>query len=200
MWGMAAPRRLSFIALALLTACSGAASSDLFDPTSDPAASQPPPGEADPGSPSGGSTSSTSSSGAPGTKDPGDPPPPDPTDPTDPPDPSDPPACAVESEPNNGFASANAFDGCITGTLKPRDVDYLSTIAPAGVTSIAIKHSETGGTVAYRVFVDGVAYPVFTGEPPDSIPAKPNEKYVFQVQPAGTSTKDRTYELEVSFQ
>lgn len=200
---MSARRNLSVLALLFVTACTGAASSDLFEPVTDQEApTDPSPAAADPesssGGTSGGSTSSSSSSGGGSssgttssggaTKDAGAPPPP-------------PPKCASESEPNDGFQAADTFTACIEGTLKGRDIDYVSTVAPGATKKISILHNESGGKVAYRVYVNGVPYPSFTEEPPASIPATPNAKYTFQLQPSGQSTTgDRTWKLEVSFQ
>lgn len=209
MEAMAVPRHLSVLALLLVTACTGAASSELFDPVSDersptePSSPGADPGSSSSGSSSGGATSSSSSSSSSSSggsssgstssggtqKDAGPPPPPPP------------PACQSESEPNDSMQNADVFKSCVTGVIKGRDIDYLSTVAPATAKQIGIVHNETGGKIAYRVFVNGVPYPAFTDEPPASIPAVPNATYVFQLQPSGQSTTgDRTYELEVSFQ
>lgn len=203
---MAARNSLTALALFFVTACTGAASSDLFDPATEQEPTDPAPASADPGSSSssgsssggtsssssstssssGGSSSGSTSSG--GTKDAGAPPPPK-------------PSCASESEPNDSFQSADAFTACIQGVLKGRDIDYVSTVAPATTKQISIVHNESGGKVAYRVLVNGVPYPSFTDEPPPSIPATPNATYTFQLQPSGQSTTgDRTWKLEVSFQ
>lgn len=110
------------------------------------------------------------------------------------------PACASESEPNDSLQAADTFKSCITGGLKGRDVDFVSTVAPATTKQVAIAHGESGGKVSYRVFVNGVPYPSFTEDPPSSLPATPNATYTFQIQPTGQSTGDRSWKLEVTFQ
>lgn len=195
-----ARRILSALSLVVVTACTGAASSDLFDETAEQAPTDPAPSSADPGSSSsgtsssssssssssgGGSSSGTTSSGGP-SKDAGSPPPA--------------PACASESEPNDSLQAADTFKSCITGGLKGRDVDFVSTVAPATTKQVAIAHGESGGKVSYRVFVNGVPYPSFTEDPPSSLPATPNATYTFQIQPTGQSTGDRSWKLEVTFQ
>lgn len=197
---MAVRRNLSALALLFATACTGAASSDLFDPVTDQEApTDPPPASADPGSTSTGSSGSTSSSSSSSSssggstsssggtsKDAGTPPPA--------------PSCASESEPNDSIQAADTFKSCIAGGLKGREVDFVSTVAPATTKQVSIVHTESGGKVAYKVYVNGVPYPSFTDEPPASLPATPNATYTFQIQPTGQSTGDRTWKLEVSFQ
>lgn len=190
--------RSSLFALSLLfaTACTGAASSELFDPATEQASTEPGAGAETGNGANGGSgaaepSSSSSSSGGPsgggGDKDAGAPPPP-------------PPECLDEKEPNDAFNKANTFTSCITGKVKGRDVDYVQIVAPKNAAELAIDHSESGGKVAYRVFVDGVPYPAFTNDAPDALPATPGATYTVQIQPAGGTAGDRTWKLEVSFQ
>lgn len=180
----------------LVAACSGAEESDLFGadgnakgnggasgatnetPATTSDSTTPSPGSETPAKPN---APPVPGGGDPGTK---------PGDPT--------PACAAEGLANDEFKSADVFDSCIAGKLVARDVDFVTTTAPADAKQIFIKHAESGGKVAYRVFVNGFSAS-FTDNPPDSIPAVANAKYTFKVEPSGTAG-DRTWQLEVSFQ
>lgn len=192
---MATPCSIPALALtlALVTSCSGAASSELFGPAAESSAL---PNE--PGGPS-----------APAA-------PADEPDDADQPDerapgpssessgdederPAEPPRCVAESEPNDGFEDADWFTSCATGTVKGRDVDLVAASVPPGVKEVAIAHAETG-RVRYRLFVNGVPVPSADGEPPSSMPAVPNATYTFRVEAEGAGSARRAWKLEVAFQ
>jgi hypothetical protein len=188
------PASLGIALLVTVTGCSGAQESDLLGPE-----------------PSGGASSSTDTPAtstdqttpAPGSGSSSEQPAPTAPSPTDPdttPDPGTPkPACVAESVDNDEFKSADEFDSCISGKLIGRDVDYVSIVAPANATQVFINHTESGGKVSYKVFVNGFTAS-FTDTPPDEIPAIPNAKYTFKVETPYGSTGDRDWKLEVTFQ
>lgn len=177
------------------TACSGAEESDLFGPEANgPQASQAdsPETSADsttPGPASGGGAKGTEPAAAPAPGDPGTAP-----------DPGTPkPVCAAESLDNDELRKADEFDACIAGKLVGKDIDYVAIVAPPNAKQVFIKHTETGGKVAYKMFVNGFSAS-FTDAPPEEIPAIPNARYTFKLEPAGGTIADREWQLEVTFQ
>jgi hypothetical protein len=199
-------RSFSIVALLFASACSGATSTELFEPVSQESIPAAPIVGRDDETSSGGSTSSsggstggssssstssTSSSGgsgAPQTQDAGTPPPP--------------PAggCVAEAEPNDGPAQTQWFTDCFKGAVKREDIDYASISAPITAKRVEIKHQETGGDVQYRVYINGVAYDSFTDNAPDFIPVFGGATYSFEMTAAGGGGANRTYELTVSFE
>lgn len=194
-------RSLSIVALLLASACSGAASMELFDPISQgssPAA--PIVGRNDDGS----SSTSGASSGGPSLPTPPPPnggssggssgadasaPPPPPVD-----------ACIVENEPNDGPEQTEWFTECFKGAVKKGDVDYASISAPATATKISIAHKETGGDVRYRVYVNGISMGTVSDDPGGFVPVFGGGTYSFEMTPVGTSSAARKYQLTVTFE
>lgn len=195
-------RRLSVaLGTSLLMAvigCGGAEESELFGPeasggapsTNTPAANT---DSTNPSSPSAtGGGSSADDVEAPAT--------PAPNDPGSAPDPgAQKPVCTAESLDNDEFRRADEFDACIAGKLTLKDVDFVSIVAPANAKRVSIKHTEVGGKVSYRMFVNGFTM-TFTDTPPEEIPAIPNARYTFKLEPAGGTIGDRDWQLEVTFQ
>lgn len=187
--------------LIAVAGCGGAEESDLFGPEASGAntpssASDTPASSTDSTTPSPGSSSSSS------TPSPSDPAPADPKpgDPGTAPNPGTPqPTCAVEGLANDEFKLADEFDSCIAGKLIDKDVDFVSTVAPANAKQILIEHSEKGGKVAYKVFVNGMSA-TFFDTPPADLPAIGGAKYTFKVERPFASTGDREWELKVTFQ
>ena len=181
-----------------MSGCSGAEESDLFGPeasggatakTDTPATST---DSTTPAPATGGGSSSSNGNDQPTA--------PGPSDPGTAPDPgTHKPVCAAESLDNDEFRKADDFDACIAGKLIGRDVDYVSIVAPANAKQVFIKHTETGGKVAYKMFVNGFTAS-FTDTVPDEIPAVPNAKYTFKLEATGGTTGDRDWQLEVTFQ
>lgn len=193
---------LVLLALGAVAACSGAKETELFGPPAQGAAGTTPIGgssDEDAGSASSGehaggenggaSGGSSSSSGGGASKDAGAPPPPPPSG----------PICTAEVEPNNEGDRATPFMACVTGTLKKSDVDFVEIFAPANASKVVITHEETGGKVSYRVYINGLPFPSFTGDAPDYIPAVTGATYRFQLQPSGSGSAMRSYRLSVSF-
>lgn len=180
--------------LVAVTACSGAEESDLFGPEPSGGASAAPGSSTDPTTPEPADGSGSSSPD--GTDEPA----PSPSDPGTAPAPGAPkPVCAAESLDNDELRKADEFDACIAGKLIGKEVDYVSTVAPANAKQVFIKHTESGGKVAYRMFVNGFSAS-FTDTVPDEIPAVPNAKYTFKLEPTGGTIGDRDWQLEVTFQ
>jgi hypothetical protein len=185
--------------LIAVAGCSGAEESDLFGPEASgggaPASSSDTPAtSSDSTTPSPGSESSSPAPGDPAPADP------KPGDPGTAPSPGTPqPVCAVEGLANDEFKTADAFDSCIAGKLIDKDVDYVATVAPANAKQILIEHSETGGRVAYKVFVNGMSA-TFFDTPPDDLPAIPGAKYTFKVERPFGATGNRDWQLKVTFQ
>lgn len=206
---MGSNAKVSIVVLLLVAACSGANETELFGPTKQGGSGATPIGGssgddgASSSSSSGGSSSdgtsssssstssssSSSSSGGDTGKDAGAAPPPPPA-----------PACTAEIEPNNEADRATLFTSCIEGTLKKSDIDYAEIVAPAQTTKLSIAHEETGGKVSYRVFINGLPFPAFTGDAPEYIPAVTSATYRIQMQPSGTGSGTRTYRLAVTFE
>jgi hypothetical protein len=202
---MQSRRSLSIVALLLASACSGATSTELFDQVgSDSVPAAPIVGRDDPtegsssssssgGASSSSTSSSTSSSGSSGTPQPGPSP--------DAGAPPAPPGCVAEVEPNEGPAKTNWFTACFTGSVKRDDHDYASISAPITAKRIDIKHTESGGDVEYRIYINDVAYKTFSNEPPDFVPVFGGATYSFEMSVSGNrETANRTYQLDVSFE
>jgi hypothetical protein len=168
--------------LAVLVACSGASSSDLFDPV---------------GSETSGTETAPGSTTTPVGNGSTPPPPPDPGMPPAPPKPE----CKAEVETNDEIKHANPFDACFTGKVSGADTDYAAITAPTTATKVAIEHESAGGKVAYRIFINGVgATSAFTGDPPD-ITVIPGATYQFQMRTSpSNATTERTYVLRVRFE
>lgn len=203
---------LSIFATLFVTACSGAASTELFDLTGqDDDATEPVSGSANdpsqgddaatggPMSGSGSSSGGSSSSGGPnddeGDDDDGKGTDDDANAPAPPP-----PGCVAETEPNDDNDDANAFTSCFTGALARTDLDYAKIVAPPDAKKIEIKHKEDGGRVWYRVYVDGFALPAFDEDMPGYIPVVAGATYVIQMSPAKGGSANRTYQLNVTFE
>ena len=200
---------LSVFATLFATSCSGAASTELFDLTGqDDDATEPVGGSAsDPfqrddaatGGPTSGSGNGggSTSSGGPSDgddeddgkdkDDDGDAPPPPPR------------GCVAESEPNDDDDEANTFTSCFAGALARSDLDYATIVAPPDAKRIEIEHTENGGRVWYRVYVDGFALPAFDEDMPAYVPAVAGATYLIQMSPARGGSANRTYELHVTF-
>ena len=193
---------LGISVLIAVSGCGGAEESDLFGPEASGAnapssASDTPASSTDSTTPSPGTGSSPSPSDP---SDPNAPSDPKPADPGTAPDPgTQQPVCAVEGLANDEFKTADAFDSCIAGKLIDKDVDYVSTVAPPNAKQILIEHSEKGGKVAYKVFVNGMSA-TFFDTPPADLPAIGGAKYTFKVERPWGSSGDREWELKVTFQ
>lgn len=194
---------LGISVLMTVAGCGGAEESDLFGPEASGASA-----------PSSSSNDGTATSSESTTPSPGTGSSPSPSQPSDPAGPSDPkpadpgsapnpgtqqPVCAVEGLANDEFKTADAFDSCISGKLSDKDVDFVSTVAPANAKQILIEHSEKGGKVAYKVYVNGMSA-TFFDTPPADLPAIGGAKYTFKVERPVASTGDREWELKVTFQ
>ena len=79
------------------------------------------------------------------------------------------------------------------------DLDYATFVAPPDAKKIEIKHTEDGGRVWYRVYVDGFALPAFDEDMPAYVPAVAGATYLIQMSPARGGSANRTYELHVTF-
>jgi hypothetical protein len=182
-------RALSFFAL-LLVACSGAASTDLFEGApdqTDTSATDPAPVATSP---------TTPPTGAP----PPQTPPPGPVPPTTdagvdaaPP----PPACTPEAEPDNDINHATTFTAHLCGKIDSNnDVDFGRFVVPAGAKGLSITHAEQNGKVIYRYYLNGTLLPVS-----ENINAIPGAVYSVQIKlsPAGSGGDRPTYQLNVSF-
>lgn len=183
--------------LIAVTGCSGAEQSDLFLPEASGGGAS----SSRSDTPATNSDSTTPSPGSASPSEPGDPGPSDPA-PSDPgtapnPGPTK-PVCAAEGLDNDEFKTADAFDSCIAGELSDRDVDFASIVAPANAKQILIEHTESGGKVAYKVYVNGMSASFFDA-PPDDLPAIPGAKYTFKVERPYGSTGDREWQLKVTF-
>lgn len=182
--------------MVLLTACTGAAPTELFDPvTRDTGGASPIGGDDDPRD-AGARARADGGAPASGAEDPAG------GDEGRAPDasaPPSPPACAAEIEPNDDAEDATPFTRCVRGTVRGRDVDFVEITAPADATGIEIAHSETGGKVAYRVYINGMPFPSFSGDAPDFIPAVTSATYRFEIERSGGGGATRAYELEVTF-
>lgn len=85
--------------------------------------------------------------------------------------------------------------------MKRDDHDYASISAPLNAKRIEIAHTEAGGGVQYRIYINDVAYKSFTGDAPDFIPVFGGATYSFEVSAyGGKETANRTYELHVKFE
>jgi hypothetical protein len=190
---------LGISVLIAVAGCSGAEESDLFGPEASggnapSSSSDTPATSSDSTTPSPGTGSSPSAPSDPAPADP------KPSDPGTAPDPgTQQPVCAVEGLANDEFKNADAFASCISGKLIDKDVDYVSTVAPANAKQILIEHSEKGGKVAYKVYVNGMSA-TFFDTPPADLPAIGGAKYTFKVERPYGSTGDREWELKVTFQ
>jgi hypothetical protein len=182
-------RALSLAAL-VLVGCSGAAGSDLF--AADQTATSP----TDP-SPTG--TGTTTPEPTPPLPDGGtiDPPPvvPDAGRPdVDPPTPT----CTPEAEPNNDLAHATPFTASFCGKIAgSNDVDFGRFVVPQNAKSMAISHSENGGKVNYRYYLNGQLLALS-----DSIDAIPGATYTVQIKLAtgsGNGNGTPSYQLDVAF-
>lgn len=188
---------LGIVVLTAAAGCSGAEESDLLGPEASGGASasqNEPATSSDSTTPSPGSGSAPSNPGAeapaePAPTDPGTTPNPGPTK----------PVCAAEGLANDEFKTADAFDACIAGKLIDKDVDYVATVAPAGAKQVFIEHTESGGRVVYKVYVNGMSATFFDA-PPDDFPAIPGAKYTFKVEKPYGATGDRDWQLKVTFQ
>jgi hypothetical protein len=186
---------VSVFALLVAAGCSGADETELFGPVArGQAANEPAPAANDDTSSSGATQTggSTSTSGGDDQKK-------DDNGGSQQPTPPATNACTAEKEPNDERDEANAFTSCFSGALKHEDVDHARTTAPATATKMSIVHDEAGGSVWYRISVDGTPYPAFTGDLPTFIPAKAGARYDFEMSPAGGNAS-RTYTLNVSFE
>lgn len=204
-----------------LTACAGAAESDLFaEPpaTSTLSKTEPKPGGAKtpaatkPGSssPGGGTTTKPGgSTAADPSRAPGDPqgdegePGVDPN----PPGPVD--DCIAEVEGNDSPDDATPFASCIHGTVGGnRDTDFLRVVAPPGARKMFIEHTENDGRVLYRVANPDdpttllLDFNVFFDQTPE-LRVTPGSTYIFKVDaptfgPGGG--RERGYQIRVSFE
>jgi hypothetical protein len=201
-------RSFSIVALLFASACSGATSTELFDPVAQESIPAAPIVGRDDGTSSGGSASSsggtstggssstsTSSSSSGGS---GAPPPGPAQDAGTPPPPVG--GCVAEAEPNDGPAQTQWFTSCFSGSVKREDIDYASISAPITAKRVEIKHQETGGDVQYRIYINGVAYDSFEDDAPDFIPVFGGATYSFEMTAAGGGGANRTYELTVTFE
>lgn len=198
---MAVRRSLSIAALFIVSACSGATSTELFDGVSQESNPAAPIAGEDPGSgsSSSGSTDGTSpsSGGTSGNTSSGNPPPAGPDGGTPPPA----GGCVAEQESNDGPELTNWFTECFTGAVKKGDIDYASVSAPITAKRIDVKHEETGGGVLYRMYVNGVAYDSFSTDSPTFIPVFGGATYSFEMSPfGGGGAGNRTYTLTVKFE
>jgi hypothetical protein len=173
---------------ALLAACSGAESTELFDqPVTDNGATLPAPSPS-PGTPT----------PSPGTN-------PDPN--PEPPKKDEPPkgTCAAEVEPNNNRNNPNLFTSCVSGKLATAtDVDNLVVKAPTIAKSMVIKSSGTGGRIQFSVnggnFLLGVNETWTEDDEAPTVPVVPDETYSFQVRTGSNSGGERAWKLEVVFE
>jgi len=187
---------VSVFVLLLACGCSGADETELFGPAAQgQSANEPAPAPSDDGTPasSGGATQTGGTTNTAGNDDQKKA---DGSQQTTPPATS---ACTAEVEPNNERDEATSFTSCLSGTLKHDDVDHGGTTAPATATKMTIAHDESGGSVWYRISVDGTPYPAFTGNLPTFIPVKAGAHYDFEMSPAGGNAS-RTYKLNVTFE
>lgn len=174
-------RALALPCALALTACSGAGNEDLFQsPPSDSSLTPSPStsGSSDTPSPSNGKRPATPAKnpGAPQTA-----------------------ACTPEVEPNDDVEHATPFTSGMCGNIDtPNDVDYGVFDVPADARSITVKHTETGGKVAYKFSLDGVPI-ALQG---DQLRAVPGATYVVQIRldrSGGGNGGLPSYELYVSF-
>jgi len=105
-----------------------------------------------------------------------------------------------EKEPNDGPELTEWFTECFSGSLKRGDIDYASISAPQNAKRINIKHSETGGEVRYRLYINGLQFGSFSDEAPALIPMFAGGTYSFEMSPNGGNSGTRNYELHVTFE
>ena len=84
--------------------------------------------------------------------------------------------------------------------MKRDDHDYASISAPLDAKRVEIEHTETGGDVEYRMYINGVAFKSFSDDAPDFIPVFGGATYSFEMSASGKETANRTYELHVTFE
>jgi hypothetical protein len=190
-------RALSLFAL-LLVGCSGAGNADLFN--GDPGA--PPSSEDDDTAVEPVASTKKEAPGQPAAAPaPGSAPAPEaPSTPAPPttPDPDPAPSCTHAAEPNNDLNHATVFTASLCGKIdSATDVDFGSFVVPAGKTQISIAHSEEGGKVAYRYYLQGILLPLAG----DGMIVIPGMTYSVQAKLSSASNSgDRpTYHLDVSF-
>jgi hypothetical protein len=179
--------------LAVLVACSGSTSTELFDPGPSSSTAPTDPTQGSPassssssggGSSSGASSSSSSSSSSGGFFDAGGGP--------------DPAPCTPEAEPNDRMDQATRFDACLAGTISTRaDVDYGKFVPPVNATRLSYSFSSKDGNVAVRVLLNGN---VALGSPNGDLPIAPGATYLTEVKLApGDTTARPAYELRVTY-
>jgi hypothetical protein len=176
------------IALAFLTvvACSGASSSELFDPAVDRSATLPAPDGPDraaaeaPPPPT--SPTAPSATTKPGENAKEEPPKPD-------------PVCTAEAEPNDTRLTATAFPTSLCGKLSPEDsVDFWEWKAPANATKMRITHSESDGRVSYKVLVGELVIPI---EQLDAWPIFEGTTYLIRAALPLESDASPSYRVEI---
>ncbi|HSO36034.1 MAG TPA: hypothetical protein VLT33_26080 [Labilithrix sp.] len=184
---MASPgaRALALAAL-VLTACSGAAGSELFAP-----------GDPNDTSPTDPAPSATTPDPTPPVPDAGPPEPPPVVPDAGRPDAEPPvPTCTQEAEPDNDLSHATVFTASLCGKIdSASDVDFGKFVVPLNAKSLAITHEEKGGKVSYRYYRNGQQL-----QASDALDAIPGATYSVQIRLANGNPNDRpTYQLNVSF-
>lgn len=172
----------------VLTACSGAAPSDVFGapPNNSSASSATEPAD---------SPSSTSKDDT--TK----------TSPTTEPSPgkeTPAAACTNEVENNDSADVATPFEGCAAGSIEGRgDTDYFKIVAPDDANMMRFEHTEAQGKVVYRVMPEGEPYARTTFiDGAQDIEVHGGATYIVRVSfPNNQGNEDaRPYEVNVSFE
>ena len=210
-WSRRLLRCFSISSLWLLTACSGATPTELFGPVGRSEGATEPVGgsfgeddergsegassgsRATGGSAEAGSSSSESGTSA-GSEDDG-------ADDGDD-DAAPAPTCTKESEPNDEPGEATVFTSCVGGTVARDDVDHAVVVAPANAERVRIVHAESGGKVAYRVFVADIAVPSLEEDGmPAYVPFVAGARYRFEMRAAEKGgAGPRAYEVRVLFE
>jgi len=105
------------------------------------------------------------------------------------------PTCTPEAEPNNDLAHATPFVGSFCGKIgSGNDVDFGSFVVPPNAKSIVISHSENGGKVNYRYYLNGRLLAAS-----DPIDAVPGATYAVQIKPGNGGSDSPSYKLDVAF-
>lgn len=182
---------LPIFLLAGLSACSGAAESDLFDPATDRGATEP----------AGPSSDAPPSVAKDGDRDDDPEPGPRPAPPLPGEPPAEPPpkeVCQQEAEPNDRVQQASPFDGCVAGIIDGSDTDHVVIVAPANAKTMTIAHETKGGDLSVQVLRSGGLGGF--ADAPATMEVVAGQPYVFRMRKPGFGGGgDRSYELRVAF-
>ena len=109
-----------------------------------------------------------------------------------------PAGCTQVVEPNDERAQATPFTDSLCGKLdRSRDVAFGRFTAPADAKRLVVSHTEKGGRVSYRLYVNGTQ--LFTDL--DDAPVVPGATYEIRMTlPQGSFIDRPSYEVRVKFE